>query len=363
VVVRMSTDRPGQSDSRLHMARMRVGINCAIATRGISGSSRGLDHLLGALHEIADLDVMEAWPTGGFRRSRLWNAVTQASWDLHLAARSTPSAEVFISPCNIGRAARRQHHMLVLHDTTVLDHPNLYDPGYARYARTLFGRSVHSADVILVPSHYTQRCLVARWPDAPPVLVAPWPLEQRAPERYGSDASKQILMVGATEPNKQHTLGIAAVELARQRSQEHLCLTIIGPRGRAEREVAATLGAADPDKKWTARKINVSDTELEELYRSAWLLLQPSQIEGYGLPVGEAASRGIPVLHSGRGALNEIAPAAVASPDDPASYAAEICALLERGRYSRAVVASITAARQHTREHFIETVALALSSR
>ncbi len=341
---------------------MRVGINCAIDTRGISGSSRGLSHLRRALHEIAGLDVAEAWPTGGLRRSRLWNAMTQASWDLYLASRATPSAEVFISPCNIGRAGSQQHHVLVLHDTMVLDRPDLFDRAYAHYARTLFGFSVHSADVILVPSRYTQGRLIARWPDAPPVLVAPWPLEKRAPEPRGSGASRQILMVGATEPNKQHTLGIAAVELARKRSHEHLCLTIVGPCGRAEGEVAAALRAADPDEKWTARKIDVSDTELEKLYRDAWLLLQPSQMEGYGLPVGEAASRAIPVLHSGRGALNEIAPAAVASPDDPASYAAEICALLEDDRYSRAAVASITSARQHTRERFIETVALALSS-
>lgn len=163
-------------------------------------------------------------------------------------------------------------------------------------------------------------------------------------------------MVGATEPNKQHVLGIATVELARKLSQEDLHLTIVGPCGREEREVMAALDAADPDGLWTARRVNASEAELDALYRSAWLLLQPSQMEGYGLPVGEAASRGIPVLHSGRGALSEIAPAAVASPDDPASYAAEICSLLEREQYDKASAASSVAAGRHTQRGFTETV-------
>jgi glycosyltransferase involved in cell wall biosynthesis len=339
---------------------MRVGINCAIATRGISGSSRGLDHLLRALHEIADLDIAEAWPNVGLRQNRVWNAVAQAGWDLYSAARATPSAEVFISPCNIGRAGSRQRHVLVLHDTMVLDRPDLFDPAYARYARLLFGYSVRGADAILVPSRYTESRLLARWPDAPPVLVAPWPLEVSRHGPRDSAAPRNVLMVGATEPNKQHVLGIAAVELARKCSQEDLYLTIVGPCGRGELEVAAALEAADPNRLWTARKVNASDAELDALYRSAWLLLQPSQMEGYGLPVGEAASRGIPVFHSGRGALSEIAPAAVASPDDPASYAAQICSLLEPERYDKASAASIAAAGQHTQRSFTETVARAV---
>ncbi len=343
---------------------MQVGLNCAIGTRGISGSARGLSYLRRALHEIAGLDVLETWPTGGLRRSRLWNAAAQARWDLFLAARTTPSADAFVSPCNVGRARRRQHHVLVLHDTMVLDHPDLFDPGYARYARLLFGCSVRAADVIVVPSRYTKRCVVTRWRDAPPVLVAPWPLQTatakpRDPRNPG--APKYILMVGATEPNKRHTLGIRAASLAREVSGEHLRLTIVGPRGRAEQEVTAALHTADPHGAWTTRTSVVTDTELDGLYRGAWLLLQPSQSEGYGLPVGEAASIGLPALHSGRGALSEIAPRAVASPDDPASYATEICSMLEADRYSEAASASIAAARLHTRGRFTATIAEALA--
>ena len=42
--------------------------------------------------------------------------------------------------------------------------------------------------------------------------------------------------------------------------------------------------------------------------RSSWLLLQPSYDEGFGLPLVEAAQHGLPVVHSGRGAMSRVLP-------------------------------------------------------
>lgn len=340
---------------------MQVAVNGAIAGRGISGSSRGLGHLLESLHAIPHFDVSESRPAYGLRQSRLWNAAAQASWDLYSAARKCRLADVLISPCNVGRAYGRQRHVLVLHDTMVLDRPDLFDRGYALYARTLFGMSVRSADVILVPSHFTEQCLKAHWPDAPPVMVAPWPL-RAAPAALGpKSGGRRILMVGATEPHKRQVVGVAAVKRAREHSGEDIWLTVLGPCGRSERAVLDALSEADPDRSWTSRMVGVSQAELERVYQDTWLLLQPSQMEGYGLPVGEAASLGIPTVHSGLGALSEIAPRAVASPDDPESYASEICALLDHERYSLACLAALTAAGEHTVARFTRTVAGAVA--
>ncbi len=340
---------------------MRVAINCAIATRGISGTLRGLNYLLTALGEIPDTELQEIWPSHGLRSNRVWNAGVQASWDLYLAARESRSADVLISPCNVGRARGSQRHVLVLHDTMVLDRPDLFDRGYALYARALFGHSVRHADVILVPSLYTKQCLETRWTDTPPVMVAAWPLQAIQPRLEHPTDPKLVLMVGATEPHKRQAIGIAAVKLAREASGEDLRLTIVGPRGHAEEEVAAAMRAADPDRSWISREVDVPQVELEKLYESAWLLLQPSLMEGYGLPVGEAAIRGVPALHSGQGALSEIAPMAVASPADPTNYASEICSLLDRERYSKSSSTALTAAGQLTMTNFTRTVAKAIS--
>jgi glycosyltransferase involved in cell wall biosynthesis len=50
----------------------------------------------------------------------------------------------------------------------------------------------------------------------------------------------------------------------------------------------------------------VSEPEKEKLLQNAAMLWQFSWYEGFGFPVLEAASRGIPVLYSNRGALPEI---------------------------------------------------------
>ncbi len=346
---------------------MQVAVNCAIANKGISGSSRGLSHILDALQTIPALDVKEAWPKQGLRQRRVWNAWTQASWDLYLAAREFRSADVLVSPCNIGRARQQQRHVLVMHDTMAIDRPDLYDRGFALYARLLFQLSLRHADVVLVPSRYTKSCLEDRWLNTPPIMVAPWPLRATddgdnkvSGSERGLTSSKQIIMVGATEPHKRHILGISAVSQARELSGEELSLTIVGPPGRSEHEVMAALTSVDRNRNWTSRKINVAQAELHSIYESAWLLLQPSELEGYGLPVGEAAAIGLPAVHSGLGALSEIAPRAVRSPSDPVSYADEICSLLNPDQYSHAVLASVIAAKRHSAERFAAVVAQAL---
>ncbi|MEO5666916.1 MAG: glycosyltransferase, partial [Bdellovibrionota bacterium] len=93
----------------------------------------------------------------------------------------------------------------------------------------------------------------------------------------------------------------------------------------------------------------VPDSELAQLYLDSFALLAPSWHEGFGLPVVEAMSVGLPALVSAKASLPEIAGAAARSiaPEDPASWAAAMLALendsenyamraqaaLERGRF------------------------------
>lgn len=342
---------------------MEVAVNCAIATRGISGSARGLEHLLRALHGASGVDVREVWPGYRLRRSRWWNASVQASWDLARAAHSARSADVLVSPCNVGRARAGQRHVLVLHDTTVLDEPQFFDRGYAAYARATFGLSVRCADAIIVPSSFTLGRVRARWPDAPPAKVAYWPLEGVKREDQHWERRRPILMVGSTEAHKNHRLAIEAVATARAASGEDLRLLVVGPEGRAESEVSHALRRHDPSGSWTTRLRAVSDSELAGCYAAAWVLLQPSRFEGYGLPVGEASIHGVPSVHSGRGALSEIAPGAVAQPDRPESYAQALCSLLDDTVYRKAATAAYDRSSRLTPARFRSDVVTVLTGK
>ncbi len=72
----------------------------------------------------------------------------------------------------------------------------------------------------------------------------------------------------------------------------------------------------------------VDPSELEALYAAADCFVFPSLLEGFGLPVLEAMSRGVPVACSGRGSLSEVVGDA-ALLFDPESEA-EIAAAIER---------------------------------
>lgn len=50
----------------------------------------------------------------------------------------------------------------------------------------------------------------------------------------------------------------------------------------------------------------ISDEEMNELYKKASLYIQPSLIEGFGLPPLEAMARGVPVVSSNAACLPEI---------------------------------------------------------
>jgi glycosyltransferase involved in cell wall biosynthesis len=81
-----------------------------------------------------------------------------------------------------------------------------------------------------------------------------------------------------------------------------------------------TLGAVEPG-------------DLEDLYAAADVLVLPTRYEGFGLPVGEALARGVPVACSDIAVLREIAGDAAAyfDPRDPRSIAAAIEAVLAGG--------------------------------
>jgi glycosyltransferase involved in cell wall biosynthesis len=78
----------------------------------------------------------------------------------------------------------------------------------------------------------------------------------------------------------------------------------------------------------------VPDGELVYLYSRAYALVQPSLMEGFGLPAVEAMACGTPVISSRAGSLPEVVGDAglFFDPTDVASMAATICQVLDDSR-------------------------------
>lgn len=104
-----------------------------------------------------------------------------------------------------------------------------------------------------------------------------------------------LLMVGTLEPRKGHTQALDAIEQLWREGRD-LNLLIVGHRGWLVEALIARL-ERHPERNLRLFWLDEADDALlETLYRQASALFAASWGEGYGLPLIEAAQRGLPVI-------------------------------------------------------------------
>jgi glycosyltransferase involved in cell wall biosynthesis len=113
-----------------------------------------------------------------------------------------------------------------------------------------------------------------------------------------------ILIVGAIEPKKNHIGLLKAYKILLDRGY-NIKLVIAGRRGWKNELIY------DEIKKFQKKEMisvihEVSDSELRRLYQNAFLFVFPSFYEGFGLPLLEASSHGLPVICSNVSSMPEV---------------------------------------------------------
>jgi glycosyltransferase involved in cell wall biosynthesis len=130
------------------------------------------------------------------------------------------------------------------------------------------------------------------------------------------------LFVGSVEPRKNVAGLLAAYAALLGRHPAAPTLVIAG---KLPPEGLGTLPPGVPADR--VRPLGyVSDDQRRQLYRDASLLVLPSFDEGFGMPVLEAMTIGLPVVASNRGAIPEVAGGAaiLVEPDDVEGIGAAI---------------------------------------
>jgi glycosyltransferase involved in cell wall biosynthesis len=331
---------------------MKVGVNTAITNRGYSGSAKAVEHIVRALDGMDSIDAVRLHPRAARRSSRVRNAAAAAQWDLWGAARSRSDLDLFVSPCNVGASRPGLPHILFLHDTMVLDHPQWFDRGFHYYARLLYPLSAALGPSVVTGSRYSAARMRARWPFLRRISVLRWPAEVNASARRIPPPPYEVVMVAATEPHKNHAAAIDAVRLVRLLTGEDVRLTMVGSHGRSEQYVASIARSADPGGTWLSRKHALTAEAIAEMYRRAWVLLAPSFDEGYCLPLSEAAGWGLPTLHSGRGGMAETLPVGNIGSVSGVDFAHGLMRMLEPATYASASLAVLGVARTTTVDDF-----------
>ena len=172
-----------------------------------------------------------------------------------------------------------------------------------RHATRLIAVSRSTADRIQAVSPESSRRVSVIHNAASPAFVPPIDLDaslRRAAELIGSP-EPYYLVVGKNEPYKAHHLVLQA--FAREaRGGELLVLVQRTRRGAGLDRLAQELGIAQR-LRWLP---TLSEPELVTVVQAARALLQPSLVEGFGIPALEAMAAGCPVIASDTPALVEV---------------------------------------------------------
>lgn len=195
--------------------------------------------------------------------------------------------------------------VVTIYDLNFLHHPERTRAEIRRDYPALARRHAQRADRVIVISQFTASEVVNELDISPQKISicvpgAPdWIARERAP-RDG-----YLLFLGTLEPRKNVGALLDAYEqLIRRRTDMPRLLLA----GRAIPESDTWLRRiANPPLKDRVRHIGyVPTAERRQLFDDALVLVQPSFEEGFGLPVLEAMTAGVPVVAANRGALPEV---------------------------------------------------------
>jgi glycosyltransferase involved in cell wall biosynthesis len=206
------------------------------------------------------------------------------------------------------------HDLMWLEHAAQVDGRPLLRRARANYYRAGMRHALSHATRLIAVSHATADRIRAVRPEAADrvrvihnaagaLFVPPANLDdalRRAAALVGSDAP-YYLVVGKNEPYKAHQLVLEA--FARESNpSELLVLVQRARRGVGLAKLAETLGISARIR-WLPA---LGEAELVSVLQAARALLQPSLVEGFGIPVLEAMATGCPVIASDTPALVEV---------------------------------------------------------
>src|SRR3989338_2414252 len=199
--------------------------------------------------------------------------------------------------------------ILTIHDLSFLFFPEYFSLKQRFWHALASPRHLcERANIILTPSEQTKRDLIAAFPFtekavhvAPPGITLPPSYHQRAIQSRG----KYILFLGTIESRK-NVDGLIEAFLYWQKSsplEAGYSLILAGAIGRGGKQFVRKY-AGNQSIRFLGY---VGEEEKTSLYQQASVFVYPSFYEGFGLPVLEALSLGVPVVTSNRSSLPEAA--------------------------------------------------------
>jgi len=226
-------------------------------------------------------------------------------------------AAIVFSPDILSPVFAKGKKISVVHDTFFWDNPEHYQPLWLKYYLYFLEKGLQKNGEIITITHFSKM----RLHQLPPFQSIPIKVVYQAsglsersdqPDLKTNTPTRYFLHVGVLEKRKNLGTLITAFDgLTRMASYDDLRLVLVGQRGPRETlddydhlvELVTSLGLTD--------KVDftgyVSQDQLASYFQHALGYVFPSANEGFGLPVLEAFSFGLPIIISRQGALMEVA--------------------------------------------------------
>ncbi len=221
--------------------------------------------------------------------------------------------------------ARHAAQVVTIHDLFFLTEPQRMHAEIRRDYPALTGAHARRADAVVTSTEYGRRIIGERLGVLPDrIFVCPpgapeWETLGRTPR---TPAGGYVLFMGTLERRKNLGALLDAYETLQGRIRPAPPLILAG-RSTADADGWLRRIAQPPLSGHVQDLGYVPGAERERLYAGARVLVLPSLEEGFGLPVLEAMSAGVPVVASNRGSLPEVlgGAGALVEPDDVSTLA------------------------------------------
>jgi len=252
---------------------------------------------------------METLPHPISRLYPAWNTVGRPRLPASLSGLDVLHAP---SCAGLPPAGPGQRLVVTVHDLAFRLFPRLFPASWRNLYRLGLRRAVRRADAIITVSRNTAEDLVQETRVDPArvhvIPLAAWLPASEQPiepvlERLRV-SGPYVLFVGTLEPRKNLVRLVRAYRRAAGTGLPH-SLVLAGPMGWGGQSLMRELALAGPGNVILTGRADHRD--LDALYRGAAAFLYPSVYEGFGLPVLEAMSRGVPTLTSNVSSLPEVA--------------------------------------------------------
>lgn len=239
------------------------------------------------------------------------------------AAAAGDPLDVFFSPAYACPLSLGVPRVTTVHDLSFFSHPQDFPLRHAIRRRLLTSLSVRASRALLVPSEFTRREVVHRFPAAaerahhvpegPDDDLPPSPPREEARRRLGL-SGPLVISVGAVLNRRCAPELLRAVARLAPR-HPGLVLDLVGENRTHPRldlpGLVSSLGLGDRVR----LSGFVDEAGLADRYAAADAAVSLSEYEGFGLPALEAAARGVPLVVGEAPSLGEIfAPAALLVP-------------------------------------------------